>query len=133
MRTYHAHSTKTADKSDWQTLSEHLLNVANLAEHFADAFNAGKWGKYAGMLHDAGKATEAFQKRLEGKNINVAPHTGAWIGITLNLRQATKVIPVTQKTYDQNQGKMAFSAFCGSPWLLQGQQFIENKNVISER
>lgn len=67
MRTYYAHSTENVDKSDWQKLPEHLLNVAILAEHFADAFNAGTWGKYAGLLHDAGKATEAFIGRLEGK------------------------------------------------------------------
>jgi CRISPR-associated endonuclease/helicase Cas3 len=67
MRTYYAHSTVTLDKSDWQKLPEHLLNVAKLAECFADAFKAGRWGEYAGLLHDAGKATEAFIGRLEGK------------------------------------------------------------------
>ena len=66
MRTYYAHSTEKADKSDWQPLSDHLLNVAKLAEYFADTFNAGRWGKYAGLMHDAGKATEAFIGRLEG-------------------------------------------------------------------
>jgi CRISPR-associated endonuclease/helicase Cas3 len=67
MREYYAHSTENVDKSDWQKLPEHLLNVAKLAEHFADAFNAGTWGKCAGLFHDAGKATEAFIGRLEGK------------------------------------------------------------------
>ena len=67
MRTYYAHSTDTTDKSDWQHLSDHLLNVAKLAGYFADAFNAGRWGQYAGLLHDSGKATEAFIARLEGK------------------------------------------------------------------
>ena len=67
MRKYYAHSTENVDKSDWQSLSEHLLKVAKLAEGFADAFNAGVWGKYAGLFHDAGKATETFIGRLEGK------------------------------------------------------------------
>lgn len=67
MRKYYAHSTEKVDKSDWQILSEHLLNVAQLAEYFADAFCAGRWGRCAGLLHDAGKATEDFIGRLEGK------------------------------------------------------------------
>jgi CRISPR-associated endonuclease/helicase Cas3 len=71
MRTYYAHSTDTTDKSDWQHLSVHLLNVAKLAESFADAFNAGRWGRYAGLLHDSGKATESFIGRLEGKSQRV--------------------------------------------------------------
>jgi CRISPR-associated endonuclease/helicase Cas3 len=67
MRAYYAHSTDTVDKSDWQKLPEHLLEVAKIAENFASLFNAGKWGRYAGLLHDAGKATESFLKRLEGE------------------------------------------------------------------
>lgn len=67
MTVYYAHSTENPDKSDWQPLEDHLINVAALAEEFADIFNAGQWGKYAGLLHDAGKATHAFQQRLEGK------------------------------------------------------------------
>lgn len=67
MPVYYAHSTDNPDKSDWQLLEEHLANVSGLAEQFANIFNAGQWGKYAGLLHDAGKATNAFQQRLEGK------------------------------------------------------------------
>ena len=68
---YYAHSTSNPDKSDWQELEEHLLNVANLAERFASVFGAGDWGKAAGLLHDAGKATQEFVQRLEGKPVRV--------------------------------------------------------------
>ena len=64
--TYYAHSTENCNKSDWQPLSDHLLNVADLAEQFASNFGAGDWGRLAGLLHDAGKATEEFTHRLEG-------------------------------------------------------------------
>ena len=67
MSVYYAHSTDSADKADWQPLAEHLKDVARLAEEFAAVFGAGKWGRFAGLSHDAGKATEAFQARLEGK------------------------------------------------------------------
>jgi CRISPR-associated endonuclease/helicase Cas3 len=63
---FYAHSTDSPDKSDWQLLEEHLRNVAGLAEGFAAVFGAGDWGRVAGLLHDAGKATGAFQSRLEG-------------------------------------------------------------------
>ena len=68
---YYAHSTESKDKSDWQTLSEHLHNVATLAEKFAAAFKAEQWGYCVGSLHDIGKACAAFAARLEGKSIRV--------------------------------------------------------------
>lgn len=66
MTTFYAHSTKSENKSEWQTLEEHLLGVAERATNFADAFQAKAWGHCAGLLHDMGKATRAFQRRLEG-------------------------------------------------------------------
>lgn len=63
---FFAHSTNSADKSSWQTLDDHLVGVGQLAEDFAAIFNAGNWGNCAGRLHDAGKATSEFVKRLEG-------------------------------------------------------------------
>ncbi|GAU09438.1 CRISPR-associated helicase/endonuclease Cas3 [Desulfoplanes formicivorans] len=68
---YYAHSSDNPDKSDWQRLEEHLQNVAALAASFAEVFGAGEWGRTAGLLHDAGKATHAFQRRLEGQPIRV--------------------------------------------------------------
>lgn len=86
MKNFYAHSTDNPDKSTWQSLEEHLLAVANLAEEFAAAFAAEKWGRNAGLLHDAGKATSRFVERLEGSSRRVdhstfgarlaAEHTG---------------------------------------------------------
>ena len=66
MGNFYAHSTDSPDKSNWQPLSEHLQGVARLAEEFSTIFKAGDWGRFTGLLHDAGKATEGFQRRLEG-------------------------------------------------------------------
>jgi len=63
---FYAHSTESVDTSDWQPLDDHLNNVAELSEKFTSAFGADEWGRCGGLLHDAGKATEAFQQRLEG-------------------------------------------------------------------
>ena len=68
---FYAHSTDSLDKSGWQPLDEHLKGVARLAEEFAAIFKAGDWGHVAGLLHDSGKATEAFQRRLEGSSQRV--------------------------------------------------------------
>ena len=66
MPEFYAHSTESKNKDDWQSLAQHLQNVAASAQSFADAFDAGQWGEISGYLHDAGKATQAFQRRLEG-------------------------------------------------------------------
>lgn len=63
---YHAHSKKNCPKKDWQLLKEHLEKTAEKAETFGKQFNAGEMAKYAGLFHDLGKYTEAFQKRLDG-------------------------------------------------------------------
>ena len=66
MITFYAHSTISDDKSEWQKLEDHLRGVTERAAAFADVFGAKNWGRCAGLLHDAGKATGAFQRRLEG-------------------------------------------------------------------
>jgi CRISPR-associated endonuclease/helicase Cas3 len=68
---FYAHSTETVDKSAWQPLPEHLGNVGSLAGAFADVFNCADYGKAAGLLHDLGKYTDEFQRRLEGQHPKV--------------------------------------------------------------
>lgn len=68
---YYAHSTDDPRKRDWQDLQEHLQNVAKIASKFADSFNAGELVYAGGLLHDIGKYSVAFQRRLEGVPIQV--------------------------------------------------------------
>lgn len=63
---YYAHSGTLADKSDWQSLSNHLQVVGKLAAARAGRFGAADLAEAAGLLHDLGKYTQAFQQRLEG-------------------------------------------------------------------
>jgi CRISPR-associated endonuclease/helicase Cas3 len=63
---YFAHSTGASDRSDWQPLVEHLRAVAELAKARGDKFGAALAAELAGSLHDLGKYSEAFQRRLEG-------------------------------------------------------------------
>ena len=62
---YYAHSTDRKDKKDWQTLKDHLEKVANIASRFSREFNAEQFGYAAGLLHDIGKYSSEFQRRLE--------------------------------------------------------------------
>lgn len=62
----YAHSREGYPKTEWQTLQEHLENVGKLAAGFAAPFGASGTARTLGTCHDAGKATAAFQHRLEG-------------------------------------------------------------------
>lgn len=66
MARFFAHSTGQSDKSDWQPLRDHLIAVAELAAGRGAKFRAGKAARLAGLLHDLGKYTEGFQRRLSG-------------------------------------------------------------------
>lgn len=68
---FYAHTTKNPDKSDWQPLKTHLTNVAKISQQFANDFNAGELAYASGLLHDLGKYSPEFQRRLEGANIHV--------------------------------------------------------------
>jgi len=64
-------SSRGIDVSGWQPLQDHLDNVANKASSFASIFGYGRWGFVLGELHDAGKASDAFQRRLRGSSQSV--------------------------------------------------------------
>lgn len=49
-----------------QTIQEHLKGTASLCSAFAAAFDAEAQGQLAGMAHDIGKYSAAFQRRLHG-------------------------------------------------------------------
>ncbi len=63
---FFAHSGNNRDRSDWQRLDEHALNVARLAADLASPMGLERAAYLAGLLHDLGKYTPAFQARLAG-------------------------------------------------------------------
>jgi len=52
------------DQSHWQTLRDHLRNVARIARRFAEPLGLADDAELAGLLHDLGKYAERFQARL---------------------------------------------------------------------
>jgi len=72
---FYAHSPQ-GSQADWQPLREHLLNVAGLARGFAAAFQSEDAAYATGLLHDLGKYSDAFQRKLHGAR-NGVTHSGA--------------------------------------------------------
>jgi CRISPR-associated endonuclease/helicase Cas3 len=63
---FFAHSTGDESRGDWHPLRDHLIATAQLAEAFGERFGTAKAAQLAGLLHDLGKYTKAFQARLSG-------------------------------------------------------------------
>ncbi|MBL8090473.1 MAG: CRISPR-associated helicase Cas3' [Anaerolineales bacterium] len=81
---YYGHSLKDKDKSEWQLLKTHLSDTARLAKQFGEDAKVGDLAYVAGLLHDIGKYSKAFQKRLDGKGPKV-DHATAGAKEILNL------------------------------------------------
>ena len=80
---YWAHISETGQA---QTVLEHLTETAKLCAQFASAFGAKEQGQLAGMAHDIGKYSDAFQRRLRGSTKHV-DHSTAGAAECYKLRQ----------------------------------------------
>lgn len=60
----YAHSKSGVPRDQWHTLEGHLRDTAGRAERFASKFGSGRWGWYAGLWHDLGKFSIAFQQMI---------------------------------------------------------------------
>ena len=69
-RIYFAHSDGL-EKSNWQKLRDHLNNTASIASSLGSDAGVSKFAYLAGLLHDIGKYSLAFQRRLEGASVKV--------------------------------------------------------------
>lgn len=71
MKPFFAHSGSDANKTDWQLLHDHLQSVGQLAAERAAPFGGQQLAQIAGLLHDIGKYTDEFQRRISGELIRV--------------------------------------------------------------
>ena len=67
-----------------QSLKEHLENVSQLSKKFASKFNSESIGCTIGLLHDIGKYSLAFQRRINGSAEQVDHSTA---GLQLSLKE----------------------------------------------
>lgn len=68
MNIFYAHSKEGEPLEKWQVLEDHLKNVAEMAQGFAEEIGAGEWGYLAGLWHDLGKFAPEFQNMLRLAN-----------------------------------------------------------------
>ena len=64
--TYFAHSNELSNRKDWHLLSDHLQGTGDRAAESLHSTGCGDFGRAAGVLHDLGKYTREFQRRLAG-------------------------------------------------------------------
>ena len=118
--TYYAHSADNQPHAHWQTLADHAHKVGEMAAVFASAFGAQEIARYTGELHDLGKYSPAFQKRLHGSNKPVDHATaGAKIAI---------------ERWGKSIGKMMAYCIAGHhAGLANGSDEGENRRTLKER
>lgn len=81
---YYAHSLEDASIRDWQRLKDHLEQTANKAATNASKFAMQDLAFVAGMLHDIGKYSVRFQRKLRGENSSV-DHSSAGAQLCVEL------------------------------------------------
>lgn len=59
---YVAHISEDGERVE--SVETHLRQVAQLASTFAEGFGAASWAYSAGIAHDIGKFSPAFQRRI---------------------------------------------------------------------
>lgn len=68
---FYAHTKEGCGEKDWQPLSEHLNNVAELCAKFSAEWCSEDFARNLGLLHDIGKYQKGFQDRLTGKSVKI--------------------------------------------------------------
>jgi CRISPR-associated endonuclease/helicase Cas3 len=78
---YYAHSAPLSrpSRDAWEPLRDHLRDVSERAALFASVFGATEEARLAGLLHDLGKYSERFSRRLAGEESGLDHWSaGAW-------------------------------------------------------
>ncbi|MEN4011803.1 MAG: CRISPR-associated helicase Cas3' [Bellilinea sp.] len=63
---FFAHRREGEDREEWQLLIDHLRKTAEMARDFGADANVADLAYIAGLIHDLGKYSAEFQRRLEG-------------------------------------------------------------------
>lgn len=90
---------------DEQMIKDHLYGTAQRAEEFAKEFGCSDIGKFCGMLHDIGKYSKDFQKRIRNpKIIKKVDHSTAGAKEAINMSKNN--IPLAMVIAGHHSGLM---------------------------
>ena len=73
---FFAHTTE-GPEGEWQKLSDHLIQTADLAARHAGKIGLSKAGRFVGLLHDIGKYSHQFQRYLREEENSGGDHSTA--------------------------------------------------------
>ena len=116
---YFAHSGSQSDHSDWQPLPGHLFAVGELAGTNATYFSAELFARLTGLLHDFGKYSSEFKRRLTGENIRVD--------------HATAGAKIAVEKYGQLGKLLAFAIAGHHAGLANGIDMGQGRSTLKER
>jgi CRISPR-associated endonuclease/helicase Cas3 len=94
---FFAHTKPGAPEEAWEPLSDHLTKVADLAAEFAAPFGAEEWARLAGLWHDLGKFSDAFQtylRQVGSPDSHVADHMPKTDHSTAGAKHAVAAVEV---------------------------------------
>ncbi|MCA9055052.1 MAG: CRISPR-associated helicase Cas3', partial [Planctomycetaceae bacterium] len=128
---YYAHTlTDSAGRprpmDEWEPLEVHLQHVAGRAAEFARMFDAADWGRLAGLWHDLGKYSAAFQNYLKsasGIDAHLEQQSGRVDHSTAGAQLAVERFPGVGRllAYAIAGHHAGLSDFPGDPPALEGR------------
>ncbi|HDS03798.1 MAG TPA: CRISPR-associated helicase Cas3' [Firmicutes bacterium] len=109
-------------ENEVQTLQKHLQQTATLSSGFASNFGAEEWGRWMGHLHDIGKSSAAFQKKMrnlmEGKEDIKTDHS-------------TAGAQLAEKLFPKGPGRIMAYGIAGHHSGLPNGDSTENSSLLS--
>ncbi|AML51934.1 CRISPR-associated endonuclease Cas3'' [Falsihalocynthiibacter arcticus] len=88
----YAHSVKDRSEEQWQSLVDHLTQVAELTTFRASPLGLKQAAYAAGLYHDLGKYDPAFQRKLRGEQ-NRVDHSTAGASVLMASTLSQEAIP----------------------------------------
>ena len=99
------------DLGEKQSVKEHLSGTAERAEQFAESFGCGGAGYLCGLMHDIGKYSGDFQRRIQDpEHVKKVDHSTA----------GAKELQQVERVYPSGDG------CCGSSFRFDGRRKCEN-------